>query len=124
MLGPNDFKSKVDIESLISKIDESMKKFHEWYPWEVAVIEGEPSVEIRNKIAVKYIEAGWNYVYHSTTSEDGERAGLTGFDFSMSPIEKANKNAFLVMRSSVNEDEFVVYQNECLKYTIEGSVKC
>ena len=118
MLGPNDMKSKVNMDELISKIDESMNKFHEWYPWESAVIEGEPSVDIRNEIAIKYIEAGWNYVYHDTTSENGERAGLTGFKFSSKPIEKPNKNSFLVMRSAINSNEFVVYKNDNLITTI------
>lgn len=120
MLGPNNIKriTKENMEDFIYKIDESIKKFHEWYPWESAVIEGEPSIETRNQIAIKYIEAGWNYVYHNTTSENGERAGLTGFDFSLTPLEKPNKNAFLVMRSAMNSNEFVVYKNDSLITTI------
>lgn len=118
MLGPNDLKSKLDIQELVYQIDESMKRFHEWYPWESAVIEGEPSVDVRNEIAIKYIQAGWNYVYHNTTSENGERAGLTGFEFSNTPLEKPNPNAFLVIRSEINPNEFVVYKKDCLVKTI------
>ena len=44
-------------------------------------LEGELDYSIRNKIAQEYIIAGWKCVAHQTTSENGERAGLTYFVF-------------------------------------------
>lgn len=91
MISPNDLdsieKEKLDYQKLENQIDESIKKFHGWYPWEEAVIEGEYSITIRNEIAKQYKEAGWTHVYHRTTSEAGEKAGLTSFKFSMEPLK-------------------------------------
>lgn len=92
MISPKDIikieNEKVDIDKLIEEIDESIKSFHGWYIWEFALIEHDLSVEIRNKIAKKYIEAGWNYVYHQTSKENGERPGLSSFMFSTTKIEE------------------------------------
>lgn len=91
MITPNDLKNielkKTDFEKLEAEIDESIKSFHGWYPWEEAIIQGEYSVEVRNEIAKKYKENGWKYVYHQTSSENGERAGLTNFKFSNKELE-------------------------------------
>ena len=45
------------------------------------LLEGELDYSLRNKIAQEYIIAGWKCVAHQTTSENGERAGLTYFVF-------------------------------------------
>ena len=45
------------------------------------LLEGELDYPLRNKIAQEYIIAGWTCVAHQTTSENGERAGLTYFVF-------------------------------------------
>lgn len=86
MIKPNDLKNmeieNTNFEELEEKIDNSIKNFHCWFPWEEAIIEGEYSFEIRNIIAKKYKENGWDFVYHQTSSENGERAGLTCFRFS------------------------------------------
>ena len=91
MITPNDLKNieleKIDFEKLEAEIDESIKNFHGWYPWEEAIIQGEYSVEVRNEIAKKYKENGWKYVYHQTSSENGETAGLTDFIFSNKELE-------------------------------------
>ena len=76
-----------DFEKLEADIDKSMISFHKWYPWEEAVVNGDLSVEIRNKIGQKYKDAGWKYVYHRTSSENGERPGLTSFKFSKIKLE-------------------------------------
>ncbi len=117
MLGPNDMKNHYDMDKVITDIDESMKGYHKWYSWEQAVIDYELPVEFRNEIAKKYIEAGWKYVYHITTSENNERAGLTAFKFSEKPVSSDDRS-FVVMRSEVNQNEFVVYRNDTLLYTI------
>ncbi len=91
MITPENIKTidinKVDMAKLETMIDDSIKRFHGSYPWETAIIDGEYPVEVRDKIALKYKESGWNHVYHRTTSENGERAGLTSFVFSTEPLK-------------------------------------
>ena len=77
----------LDFENLEALIDKSIRSFHKWYPWEEAIIDGELSIEVRNKISQKYKDAGWDYVYHRTSSENGERPGLTSFKFSKTKLE-------------------------------------
>ena len=81
-----------NIDEIIVKIDESIKRYHGWYPWESAIIEGELSLTIRNEIAQSYKDAGWKYVEHETSSENGERPGLTSFRLSMNPLKHHLKN--------------------------------
>lgn len=121
MLGPSDMRTitleDYDVDGLIYKIDKNLKKFHGWYPWESALLEEELPLEIRNEIAIKYLKAGWIYVYHITTSENGERAGLTSFHLSQSPIE-TDSRMFLVTKNQMNDNEFVIYRNDTLVQTI------
>lgn len=42
---------------------------------------------VRTAIGLRYREAGWNYVYHITSSEHGDRPGLTHFIFSMERLD-------------------------------------
>ena len=97
MLGPDavrkmkrekDFK---DMGAFIAKIDAEIEKDIKIWNREgarvEAIITGEPSVELRNEIARCYVdEAGWGYVYHRTSSENGECPGLTHFIFSEEPL--------------------------------------
>lgn len=78
--------NKYDLETIEKEIDTSIIDFHGFYPWEYASITYELPMNIRDKIAKKYIDAGWNYVYHVTTSEKNERSGLTAFMFSMEKL--------------------------------------
>ena len=101
MIKPNDLKNieinNVDFEELEQKIDDSIKRFHGWFPWEEAIIEGEYSIEVRNIIANKYKDNGWDFVYHQTSSENGEMAGLTCFKFSNKELdEKYTENFYKV----------------------------
>ena len=101
MLRPDDLKDieieSTNFEELESKIDDSIKRFHGWFSWEEAIIEGEYPLEVRNKIAKKYKENGWSFVYHRTSSENGERAGLTCFRFSNNKLgDKDTKNFYKV----------------------------
>lgn len=75
------------MEKMEREIDKSIREFHNWYQWEMAIIEGEYPLDIRNVMAKKYHDAGWKYVYHQTSSENGERPGLTCFKFSMKPLD-------------------------------------
>lgn len=121
MLGPNEMKEitrmDYDIDGLIYKMDKSLKNFHGWYPWESALLDEELPFEIRNEIAIKYLKVGWIYVYHITTSENGECAGLTSFHLSQSPIE-TDSRMFLVTKNQMNDNEFVIYRNDVLVDTI------
>lgn len=45
------------------------------------ILDEEYPVIVRDLIAEKYREAGWKKVTHKTSSENGERPGLTGFTF-------------------------------------------
>lgn len=82
-----------DFKKLEKLIDDSIKRHHGCYPWEKAILEGELSVSVRNEIAQTYKMAGWKYIYHRTTSENGEKPGLTSFMFSEKEIEdKYTKN--------------------------------
>ena len=79
---------KADLAKMESEIDDSIRKYHGWYPWETAILEGEYPVSVRNEIGKKYKQAGWNFVYHQTSSENGEMGGLTCFLLSTREIEK------------------------------------
>lgn len=92
MLTPNEV-THIDIldinyEVIENKIDNSIKRFHGTYPWEYAIVDGELPLAARNAIAKKYYDAGWKHVYHHTSSENGEKYGLTSFIFSTTPIDE------------------------------------
>ena len=113
MLGPDavrkmkrekDFR---DMGTYIAKIDMEMKNDVELWNREglrvEAIIDGEPSLDVRNEIARCYIvDAGWGYVYHQTSSENGERPGLTHFIFTEEPLpEKEVKGWHKKERSAI-----------------------
>lgn len=86
-----------ELDELEKKIDSSIKNYHGWNKWEEAIIDGEYPVNARNAIGQKYKEAGWNYVYHITSSEHGDRPGLTRFIFSTEkPDDKAVCGFYIV----------------------------
>jgi hypothetical protein len=89
----NELKDKMcNIEDVEKEIDNSILLFHGSYSWEEAIISGELPVETRDEIAQHYINAGWKYVYHNTSSELGERPGLTSFKFSNDAILHCENN--------------------------------
>lgn len=91
-----------NIEAIIKEIDNAIKRTHSWYPWESGIIEDEIPIEVRNEIAKRYInEGGWKYVYHQTSSENGEKAGLTEFKLSMKPIKTEPKNTTVVTSNKI-----------------------
>lgn len=78
---------KTTSENNINIIIESIEKVIEgyktgrFYPWVSVIIDGEFSFNDRNTVANKYInEGGWYAVFHKTSSENGERYGLTEFN--------------------------------------------
>jgi hypothetical protein len=76
-----------NIEAIIIDIDKEIKKNHGKHPYEEAILPKEYSWVIREEIARRYFEAGWKSVAHRTSSENGERPGLTHFKLSMKPIK-------------------------------------
>ena len=90
------------LDALEKQIDASIAKFHGWYPWEYAILYNEYAVVLRDAIAKRYLKAGWNYVYHGTSSENGERPGLTSFTFSMVPVESC-KDRYCLKREDLTE---------------------
>lgn len=103
MIKPGDLAKNVNVERFIHEIDEEIIRNHGDYPWETAII-GSLPMDTRNTIAMKYVnEGGWKYVYHITSSENGERGGLTNFKFSMTPIDCVPKNSTLVTAEGITK---------------------
>lgn len=98
MITPKELEElNMKLDELEKKIDRSIKNYHGWYKWEEAIIDGEYPVNARNAIGQKYKEAGWNYVYHITSSEHGDRPGLTRFIFSTEkPDDKVVRGFYIV----------------------------
>lgn len=98
MITPNDIQQieidKVDFDKLEKEIDRSILTLHGFYKWEEAVLTKEYPECVRNTIAKRYRDAGWRFVYHITSSENGERPGLTRFKFSQSEIKSINVDRY------------------------------
>lgn len=98
MITPKDIEKiemeNVDFAKLEKEIDESIIKRHGYYKWETATLVGEYPVGVRNALAKRYRDAGWNFVYHHTSSENGESPGFTEFVFSMNKINHFDSSEF------------------------------
>ena len=96
MITPEEAKNivnkKYNLDTLESIIDRKIRENHGDYPWEEALIDEELPLKIRDELAKRYIEGGWEYVYHNTSSENDERPGLTYFAFSMEPVKHMSNN--------------------------------
>lgn len=90
MISPDEAKKIPSIYSHIDvickQIDESIIENHGMFNYEFAIISSELSISLRDQIAQMYVDAGWNYVYHCTSSENHERPGLTEFQFGMEQL--------------------------------------
>ena len=92
MITPKELEERdMKLDELEKKIDSSIKFHHGQHKWEEAIIDGEYSVDVRTAIGLKYRESGWDYVYHITSSEHGDRPGLNYFIFS---TEKPDDKVF------------------------------
>lgn len=90
MITPNELSSSNDysIDDIIAEIDAEIVENHHLYPMcDFAILTKEYPKSVRDEIARKYRDSGWNFVGHRTSSENGERPGLTEFRFSKYPIE-------------------------------------
>ena len=86
MIGPKEYAEmlqNVNVDEYIPKIDTLMVKESRRpsHPWVDIIIDEEIPLAARNVLAKKYKDAGWYYVYHRTSSENGERPGLTRMIF-------------------------------------------
>ena len=85
MMGPNEYeKFKLDgfDPKVFDEIDEELKQSAirgDDFP--EAMLKFEIYKGYRKKIAQRYLEEGWYRVAHITSSENGERGGLTHFYF-------------------------------------------
>lgn len=71
-----------DLLDIENQIDEAMLKRHGDFSYETATLDYELPKVIRDRLGRKYlIEGKWGSVYHKTSSENGERLGLTTFIF-------------------------------------------
>lgn len=93
-----DFQSQLsenNITQMIDCIEEAIKEnaTGRFYPWVSAIIDGEFPDSDRNEVARRYLdEGGWYAAFHQTSSENGERYGLTGFElFTPESYEKWRK---------------------------------
>lgn len=78
--------SQANIDNIISAIDSEMKKEHNISEYGHTgklhiILDKEYPMIVRDMIVERYKEAGWRTVTHRTSSENGERPGLTGFTF-------------------------------------------
>ena len=71
-------KNKV-IEKINKELADFAKKPH--FDWVEVIIDGDYSTTLRNEVAKEYVKTGWDKVYHHTSSENGEKPGLTSFVF-------------------------------------------
>ena len=74
-------KIKSEVEILETLIDNAMEKYASCFDKDGFIdifISGEiTSLDIRNQLSRMYYEAGWNTMIFKTSSENGERPGLT-----------------------------------------------
>lgn len=80
-------------QELTDSIVEYVNKIH-------VFLHKEYPVHVRDLIAKRYMEHGWKYAYHITSSENGERPGLTVFTFSNKELPEDDmdrKNSYKVM---------------------------
>ena len=98
MITPKELEERdMKLDELEKKIDRSIKFHHGWHKWEEAIIDGEYPVDVRTAIGLKYREAGWDYVYHITSSGHGDRPGLTYFIFSIERLDCKVVDGFYIV---------------------------
>ena len=66
---------------IVEKINEELKNYanNPTYDWVEVIIDGDYSTTVRNEAAKEFVKVGWKKVYHRTSSENGEKSGLTRF---------------------------------------------
>ena len=74
---------KKAVKEIVEKIDEKLRfagecRNSEWFD---VILPNEYREDLRNSVAKEYIDAGWDMVVHQTSTENGERPGITYFAF-------------------------------------------
>lgn len=74
---------KKAVKEIVEKIDEKLRfegecRNSEWFD---VILPNEYREDLRNAVAKEYIDAGWDMVVHQTSTENGERPGITYFAF-------------------------------------------
>jgi len=94
VMTPERFMGKMNtaFRNLVKAVDAKLieaKNAEEWSGGNTVtiVVSREFIPQLRDMVAKKYVEAGWAAVRHRTSSENGERPGLTQFIFYFSPPE-------------------------------------
>ena len=67
------------IELIENEFDNDLTNDHDTYI-HIGIF-GEFTKEARDLVVEDYLKRGWSDVTHQTSSENGERGGLTGFKF-------------------------------------------
>lgn len=93
-----------NLDEVEQAIDEQLVKNHTQHPWEEVLLDEEYSVEVRDALAKRYINAGWDFVYHQTSSENKERPGLTMFAFSNVPVNYYENELYHKITRMPNEN--------------------
>lgn len=75
---PHDMVSSKKVEEAVSKFEEQFKKEEKDQEYYHLVIVGEYRRSICDEVQKIYTDIGWNNVTCRTSSENGERGGLTG----------------------------------------------
>lgn len=73
-------------KQLVEMVEAQFKQVKEDGEWDgsstvVIRVAGEFTPQLRDKVAERYTKAGWEKVDHHTSSEKGEKPGVTAFVF-------------------------------------------
>lgn len=90
------------INQLEHQIDEQLLKQHGKHTVQEVILDGELPILLRNELASRYINAGWKYVYHATSSERGEKSDLTAFCFSIAKVGYCEKENWYKVSRELN----------------------
>ncbi len=109
-----------DIDEVIRDIDKYLFTHHKSHLFcKQAILEYELPVELRNEVAKRYLELGWKYVYHTTSSDQVKDVHREYTLFELTDVMFApDDGSFLVVKSEINPNEVVVYKANALLYTI------
>lgn len=86
---------------IIQDIDKSIKQNHNIQPYEMAILDYEVPWSIRDRIAQRYLKAGWNYVYHDVRPMDEtEQKRETVFYLSTTEIKHIHSMCLITKKHS------------------------
>jgi len=83
LTSPEDMTDLSKLASVLNEFEEKFLKEEKGQTYYHLVITGEYSRALLDKVEQAYKEAGWKNVACTTSSENGERPGLTGLQLSI-----------------------------------------